>query len=89
MTIVYLVLAMVVVGLLGGFLAGLIWKDNRPYGVNGDYIISVAVAIVVGLLDFFVIPAMGFSETLKWIGVAVEPLGSALLVLWLVRYAKK
>ncbi|GAB4504422.1 MAG: hypothetical protein Fur0043_14160 [Anaerolineales bacterium] len=89
MTILYLILAMIVVGLIGGFLAGLIWKDNRPYGVKGDYLISIAVAVAVGLLDFFVIPAMGFSQTMKWIGVAAEPIISALLVLWLVRYAKR
>ena len=89
MTILYVVLAMIVVGLIAGFLAGLIWKDNRPMGTNGDYFVAVIVAVAVGLLDFFVIPMMGFSDTMKWIGVATEPFISALLVLWLIRYAKR
>lgn len=89
MILVYLILAMIVVGLIGGFLTGLIWKDNRPYGVKGDYLIAIVVAVVVGLLDFFVIPAMGFSETMKWLGVAIEPFASTLIVAWLIRYAKR
>ena len=89
MTIVLLVLAMIVVGLIVGYLAGLIWKEDRPYGVKGDYLIAVVSAIAIGILDFFVIPAMGFSETMKWLGVAMEPFLGALAILWLVRYAKK
>ncbi|MBS1250146.1 MAG: hypothetical protein MAG431_01736 [Chloroflexi bacterium] len=88
MTILYLILAMLVVGLIMGYIAGLIWKDNRPIGVQGDYIVAVITAIVVGLLDFYVIPAMGFSDTLKWAGVATEPALSVLLVLWVIRKAK-
>jgi len=89
MQIVYLVLAMIVVGLLMGWIAGFIWKNNRPIGVQGDYITSVIVAIVVGILDWFVIPAMGFSDNLRNLGVALEPALGALLVLWLIRVAKK
>jgi len=89
MQIVYLVLAMIVVGLLMGWVAGFIWKNNRPIGVRGDYITSVIVAIVVGILDWFVIPAMGFSDNLRNLGVALEPALGALLVLWLIRVAKK
>jgi uncharacterized membrane protein YeaQ/YmgE (transglycosylase-associated protein family) len=88
MELVILVVAMVVVGLLMGWVAGLIWKDNRPYGVRGDYIAAVITAIVVGLLDWFVIPAMGFSDTMRNLGVAMEPALGALLVLWLIRRAK-
>lgn len=89
MAVVILLVAMVLVGLLMGWVAGLIWKDNRPFGVRGDYIIAVISAIVVGLLDWYVIPAMGFSDTLKYVGVALEPALSALLVLWIVRQAKR
>ena len=79
---------MIVVGLIMGFIAGLIWKDNRPIGVKGDYIASVITAVIVGLLDWFVIPAMGFSDTVKWLGIITEPALSALLVLWIIRKAK-
>jgi uncharacterized membrane protein YeaQ/YmgE (transglycosylase-associated protein family) len=80
---------MIVVGLVVGYIAGLIWKDKRPIGLKGDYIVAVLSAIVIGLLDWFVIPAMGFSQTIKLIGVALEPPLGALAVLWVIRIAKK
>jgi len=89
MQIVILIAAMILVGLIMGFLAGLIWKDNRPIGTTGDYLAAVLTAVAVGLLDWFVIPAMGFSTTMKWLGVALEPAASALIVLWIIRKAKE
>jgi len=88
LNILILLAAMVVVGLIVGWAAGLIWKDNRPMGVSGDYIVAIISAVAIGLLDWFVIPAMGFSETLKLIGVALEPALGALLVLWIIRKAR-
>lgn len=89
MDIVLLIAAMLVVGLVIGWLAGLIWKDNRPYGALGDSIVAILSAVVIGLLDFYVIPAMGFSENMKWLGVALEPALGALLILWIIRRAKR
>jgi len=89
MEILFVIGAMVIVGLLMGFVAGLIWKDNRPIGVNGDYIVAVISAVVIGLMDWYIIPAMGFSDTMKWLGVMLEPALGALLILWLIRVAKK
>jgi len=89
MEILILVLAMVVVGLIVGFVAGLIWKDDRPIGVKGDYLAAVITAVITGLIDWFVIPAMGFSDTLKYLGLVFEPAIMALLVLWVIRLAKK
>ena len=89
MEILIVVGAMILVGLLMGFVAGLIWKDNRPIGVTGDYIVAVISCVVVGLIDWIVIPAMGFSDTIKIIGIIFEPALSALLVLWLIRVAKR
>ena len=88
MDIVIMLVAMVIVGLLAGWLAGLIWKNNRPIGVTGDYIAAVISAVVMGLIDWFVIPAMGFSDTVKYLGIATEPLLGALLVLWIIRKAR-
>ena len=88
MELLILVAAMIVVGLLMGWVAGLIWKDNRPIGVKGDYIVAVVSAVITGLLDWYVIPAMDFSETMRNIGVATEPALMALFVLWLIRKAK-
>jgi len=88
MEILILIVAMIIVGLIMGFIAGLIWKDNRPIGVKGDYIAAVITTVIVGLLDWYVIPAMGFSDTVKWLGIIFEPPLSALLVLWIIRKAK-
>lgn len=89
MTIIYIIVAMLVVGLIVGLVAGLIWKDNRPIGVGGDYIVAIISAILIGLLDWYVIPAMGFSDTLRNVGLAVEPALGALAILWIIRVAKK
>ena len=88
MDILILIVAMILVGLLMGFLAGLIWKDNRPIGASGDYIAAVVTAVAIGLLDWFIIPAMGFSAIWKLAGVAFEPAIGALLVLWIIRRAR-
>ncbi len=89
MELLILVAAMLGVGLLAGWLAGVIWKDERPLGVSNDYLIAMGSAVVIGLMDWYVIPALGFSDTLKYIGLAVEPIAGALFVLWLVRRSKQ
>ena len=89
MNIIILLAAMIVAGLLAGWLAGPIWKNKRPIGVRGDYIAAIITAVAVGLLDWYVIPAMGFSATMRNLGVAMEPFLGALLVLWIIRAAKK
>ena len=89
MDILLVIIAMVVVGLIMGAVAGLIWKDNRPYGVRGDYIASVITTVIVGLFDWFLIPLLGFSDTVKIVGIIFEPALSALLVLWIMRKAKQ
>jgi uncharacterized membrane protein YeaQ/YmgE (transglycosylase-associated protein family) len=89
MEILLVIVGMVIVGLIMGFVAGLIWKDNRPIGVTGDYIASVITTVLVGLLDWYLIPALGFSDTIKIIGIIFEPALSALLVLWIIRKAKQ
>jgi len=89
MEILILIVAMIIVGLIIGAIAGAIWKKNRPIGVKGDYLASVIAAIITGLIDWYVIPAMGFSDTMKYIGIALEPPLGALAVLWLIRVAKK
>ena len=85
MIYVILVVFLFVVSLLMGWLAGLIWKSERPYGLLGDLGISLVTTFAVGLMDWFLIPALGFSNNLKYMGVAIEPAIGALLVLWIVR----
>jgi len=89
LNILILIMVMVVVGLIIGALAGPIWKDKRPIGVRGDYLAAVISAVAIGLLDWYVIPAMGFSNTMRYLGVAIEPAAGALLVLWLFRVARR
>lgn len=89
MEILLVIGAMVMVGLIMGFVAGLIWKDDRPYGARGDYIASVITTVLVGLMDWYLIPLLGFSDTIKIIGIIFEPALSALLVLWIMRKAKQ
>jgi uncharacterized membrane protein YeaQ/YmgE (transglycosylase-associated protein family) len=89
MQILILVLAMILVGLIIGWLAGFIWKEDHPIGVTGDYLAAVITAVAVGLIDWYVIPAMGFSDSLRNLGVALEPALGALLVLWIIRKAKQ
>jgi uncharacterized membrane protein YeaQ/YmgE (transglycosylase-associated protein family) len=88
MEILILIVIMVVVGLLMGWVAGFLWKGKRPIGVRGDYLAAVITAVSVGLVDWFVIPAMGFSPSIKYLGVALEPALGALLVLWIIRRAR-
>ena len=89
MNILILLIAMIVVGLIIGWLAGPIWKNKRPVGAQGDYIAAIITAIAIGLLDWYVIPAMGFSDNLRNLGVAIEPAVGALIVLWIIRLAKR
>jgi uncharacterized membrane protein YeaQ/YmgE (transglycosylase-associated protein family) len=89
MDLLILLVAMIAVGLLVGWLAGPIWKNKRPTGVRGDYIAAILTAVAVGLLDWYVIPAMGFSRSLRNLGVALEPALGALLVLWIIRLGKR
>ncbi len=89
MEILILIVAMIIVGLVMGAIANAIWKDDPPMSVRGTTIVSVITAVAVGFLDWYVIPAMGFSDTIKYLGVATEPALSVLLVLWIIRRARK
>ncbi len=89
MEILIVIGAMVVVGLIMGAVARLVWKDNRPYGARGDYIASIITTVIVGLMDWYLIPLLGFSDTIKIIGIIFEPALAALLVLWIIRKAKQ
>ena len=80
---------MFVIGIIIGFVAGLIWKDNRPLGVKGDYLIAILSSVVFGLLAWFLLPALGFSQTLKLLGTFGDVPFISLGILWLIRYINK
>ncbi len=89
MEILILLVAMVILGVIMGQVAAAIWKDDLPLGTQGNTVVAIVTCIIVGLLDWYVIPAMGFSETLKYIGIATEPALAAIIVLWLIRRSKE
>ncbi|MFQ5943109.1 MAG: hypothetical protein ACE5JF_06110 [Anaerolineales bacterium] len=89
MNILTMLVAMLGIGLVIGYLAGIIWKGERPYGLGGDMGLAAVTTVIVGLIDWFVIPAIGFSQTVVLVLLAIEPALSALLVLWLVRRARR
>jgi hypothetical protein len=80
---------MIIYGLIIGFVAGLIWKANRPIGVGGDYVVAILSCVVFGLAEWYLLPELGFSQTIKLIGVFGEVPFIALIILWLIRYFKK
>ena len=80
---------MLIVGLIIGFIAGLIWKDNRPIGIKGDYLVAILSSIVFGVGEWFLLPALGFNQTVKLLGTFIEAPMMALLILWLIRYFYK
>lgn len=87
MNVLILIVAMIVVGLLIGWVAGFIWKERSPDDARRDYVASVITAVIVGFMDWYIIPAMGL-EKWKMLAVATEPALGALLVLWVIRKAK-
>ena len=89
MDFILLMSGMVIVGAIMGALGGVIWKEPRPYGLAGDLAAAIFTAIVVGLIDWFVIPAMGFSDAMKYLGIALEPALGSLLALWVLRKARE
>ena len=89
MEVLIVIVVMVVVGVVIGFLADKIFKGERPKGLQGDLIAAVVTAILVGLMDWYIIPAMGFKQSMVYLGVALEPALGALIVLWLIRRANQ
>jgi uncharacterized membrane protein YeaQ/YmgE (transglycosylase-associated protein family) len=89
MDVIILVAAMAAVGALFGWLADKIFKGERPKGLSGDLLAGMITTIAVGLLDWYVIPAMGFKQSMVILGVILEPAIGAVIVLWLLRRANK
>lgn len=85
-----LIVIWIIMGAGIGYYANSIFKGERPYGVNGDVIASVVIAIVVGLLDWVIIPVIfpNMGNSLVFIAAILEPLLSIFIVLWLMRYIK-
>ncbi len=80
----------IVLGVIVGYGAAGIFKGERPYGLAGDLTAAILSEIVVGLMDWYLIPMMlpDIAPLWKFIAALVEPLLTALIVLWLMRYLK-
>jgi uncharacterized membrane protein YeaQ/YmgE (transglycosylase-associated protein family) len=79
----------IILGLVIGFIAGLIWKDNRPIGVQGDFLVAIGACLVFGLGEWYLLPMLGFSQTIKLLGVFGEAPAIALIILWMIRYTRR
>lgn len=90
MSIIVLGAIWVVSGLLIALVAGSIWKDERPYGEVGDYSVSIILAVLVGLVDWYLVADwFNFEGALRFIVAVLEPPCVSLIGLWLVRRIKR
>ncbi|MEA3336928.1 MAG: hypothetical protein U9R25_13535 [Chloroflexota bacterium] len=80
----------IIMGLGLGYYATSLFKGDRPYGLNGDLIAGAATAIVVGLMDWYIVPTLfpNMGQLMLFLAAIIEPLLGVLLVLWLMRYIK-
>jgi len=88
-TLIVMIIIWVVMGALIGVLAGSIWKGERPYGENGDYIAAVIATVITGFLDWYVLPLIGIEGLVRFIAALTEPPLMALVVLWAMRRFKR
>ena len=86
---IFLVGAMIAVGVIVGWLGDKIFKGERPKGVQGDILAATLTTVIVGLLDWIVIPMIMKGDTIRLLGVIFEPALGALLVLWIMRRANQ
>jgi uncharacterized membrane protein YeaQ/YmgE (transglycosylase-associated protein family) len=79
----------VVVGLLVGALASIVTKSEPPYGLAIDLVVSVLAMVIMGLGDFYLLPLLGVTGVVYFLGTLLEPLFAAVLALWLLRVIKR
>jgi uncharacterized membrane protein YeaQ/YmgE (transglycosylase-associated protein family) len=86
---IILVVAMIAVGIVIGWFGDKIFKGERPKGLQGDILAATLTTIIVGLLDWIVIPMIIEGDTIRLLGVIFEPALGALVVLWIMRRASQ
>jgi len=84
--VIYLIL-WVLVGLLVGALASLV-GSAPPYGMAIDLVVAVLTVVGVGLLDYAILPLLGYTGPLRLVAMVGEPIIGAIAVLWLLRVIK-
>ena len=89
MTIIVLIAIWIVIGLLMGLLAGSIWKGERPYGEIADYVVSILLAIIMGFIDWYLVPKiLGVEGAILFLISVLEPAATSLIGLWIMRLIK-
>ena len=89
MGLTFMIAIWVVMGVLIAALAPNIFKGERPYGDTTDYVISVVATIIIGLMDWYILPELNITGALRFVVALIEPPLAALFVLWLMRYLKR
>jgi uncharacterized membrane protein YeaQ/YmgE (transglycosylase-associated protein family) len=81
----------IVIGALAGWIVPLLAKSKPPYGLAVDLIVSIVVMILIGLGDWFIIPAMfpQFGGLILSVAALAEPFIGVLVALWLMRWWKR
>jgi uncharacterized membrane protein YeaQ/YmgE (transglycosylase-associated protein family) len=86
MSIIVLLAIWVVTGLVVALLASSIWKGERPYGELVDYGLSIVLAVLVGLVDWYLVADFfNFEGALKFVLAVGEPPFVSLIGLWILR----
>jgi hypothetical protein len=88
-TLIIFLILWVLIGLLAAALASLIGRAEPPYGLAVDIGASVLTMIVVGLVDYAILPLLGYTGTLRFVAMVAEPLVAVVIVLWLLRLLKR
>ena len=64
-------------------------RGRSEIGVKGDYLVGVLGSVFFGIGEWFLIPMLGFSDTIKYLGAYIEAPCIALMILWLIRVARR
>ena len=86
---VALMLIVLVGSVLVGWLVPLAFKSERPYGLAGDIIIPTIVGVLYAFIIYqYIVPMVGLTGWLAFIGTAGESIAMAALTLWILRKIK-
>ena len=86
-------IALLLIVLVGSILAGwfvpMAFKSERPYGLAGDIIIPTIVGVLYAFIIYqYIVPMVGLTGWLAFIGTAVESIAMAAITLWILRKIK-
>jgi hypothetical protein len=86
---VALLLIVLVGSVLVGWLVPMAFKSERPYGLAGDIIIPTIVGVVYTFIIYqYIVPMVGMTGWLAFIGSAIEGIAVAAITLWILRKIK-